>query len=107
MYPLYGMPMTQQVPMTQPMLPAQQVTQVNGKPTNIRMAPNSSLIALDTTAPLAWLCVSDGIGNVTLTAYDIAPHQDAPEKDTAGILDQLVKRVEALEAKYESNSSSS
>lgn len=45
---------------SQAILPQQQVLQVNGKASvdTIRMAPNSSLLAMDTSAPIVWLCVS-------------------------------------------------
>lgn len=77
------------------MLPPQQVIQANGKASidALRMAPNSSVLVMDTTAPLVWLCVSDGIGNVTATPYEITPHiEEKPE-------DAFEKRLTALEQK--------
>lgn len=80
----------------QNVLPQQQVTQVNGKASvdAIKMAPNSSVLLLDNTAPIIWLCVSDGLGNVTSKAYDISPHQDKPPID----LDAIVKRIDNIES---------
>lgn len=75
------------------MLPAQQVIQVNGKSSveALRMAPNSSVLVMDTTAPLVWLCTTDGIGSLTTTPYDITPHiEETPES-------ALEKRLAALE----------
>ena len=71
-------------PVQQNILPAQQVVQANGKASvdAIRMAPNSSVLVMDTTAPIVWLCVSDGLGNVSPTPYDISPHKDAPAADS-------------------------
>ena len=58
----------------------QQILQVAGAASikSLRMAPNSSLLAMDTTAPLVWQCVSDGTGMVTATAWDISLHKDPP-----------------------------
>lgn len=74
-------------------LPAQQVVTANGKDSidKLRMAPNSSVLVLDTTAPIIWLCVSDGLGNVSAEPYDISPHkEEQPESD-------LEKRLTAIE----------
>lgn len=77
-------------------LPQQQVIQVNGKASvdTIQLAPNSSVLVMDISAPLVWLCVSDGVGRVTATPYDISIHQDKPAPDTANI----EQRIAALEA---------
>jgi hypothetical protein len=60
-----------------PSLPAQQILKVNGEESvrQVRMAPNSSALAMDTTAPIVWLLVSDGVGSVTSTPYDISEHK--------------------------------
>lgn len=75
-------------------LPQQQVLQANGKASidALRMAPNSSVLIMDTTAPLVWLCTSDSLGNVTPSPYDITPHKDAPEPDS------IEARLTAVEA---------
>ena len=74
-------------------LPAQQVVQANGKASidALRMAPNSSVLIMDTTAPIVWLCTSDGLGNVTSMPYDIAQHVEEPQADP------LEQRLAALE----------
>ena len=81
-----------------PSIPLQprQVDQVNGKESlkKLQMAPNSSMLVMDTTAPLVWLCVSDSVGSVTYTAYDITLHKEAPPVD----VNSLENRVAALEA---------
>lgn len=58
--------------------PSQQVLQANGKASidALRLSPNSSVLIMDTTAPLVWLCVSDSLGNVKSTAYDIKLHEE-------------------------------
>lgn len=77
------------------MLPAQQVIQVNGKASveALRMAPNSSVLVMDTTAPLVWLCTTDGIGSLTATPYEITPHKEVRPEDV------LEQRLAALEQK--------
>ena len=74
-------------------LPAQQVVTANGKESidKLRMAPNSSVLVMDTTAPIVWLCISDGLGNVTAEAWDTSPHKEEPKEDA------LEKRLAALE----------
>lgn len=80
----------------QNVLPQQQITQVNGKASvdTIQLAPNSSILVMDTSAPIVWMCVSDGVGKVTSTAYDISLHKDAPPVDMGSIEERLAK-VEA------------
>ena len=74
-------------------LPQQQVIQVNGKASvdTIQLAPNSSVLVMDTSAPIVWLCVSDGVGKVTATPYDITLHQDAPPIDMGSFEERLSK----------------
>lgn len=83
-------------------LPQQQIIQVNGKASidALKMAPNSSVLIMDTTAPMVWMCVSDGLGNVTSTAYDIAVHKD-PEPISINALDARLAAIEkTLEVLY-------
>ena len=76
-------------------LPAQQVVTANGKASidALRMSPNSSVLILDTTAPLVWLCTSDGLGNVTSVPYDITQHKEEPPENA------FEKRLAAIEEK--------
>ena len=76
-------------------LPPQQVVQVNGKASvdTIQLAPNSSILVMDTSAPIVWLCTSDGVGKVTAKAYDIIEHKDTPPIDTVS-LEQRLTAVE-------------
>lgn len=77
----------------QNILPQQQITQVNGKASvdTIQLAPNSSILVMDTSAPIVWMCVSDGVGKVTSTPYDITIHKDAPPVDMQSIEARLAK----------------
>lgn len=85
----------QQMFQQSPIIPQQQITQVNGKASvdTIRLAPNSSILVLDTTAPIVWMCISDGVGKVTATPYDIKVHEE--EQPIA--VNDLEKRLEILE----------
>lgn len=82
-------------------LPAQQVIQVAGRQSidTLQMSPNSSVLIMDTSAPIVWLCVSDGLGKVTATAYDITMHQDTPPFDITGFAESVEGRLSALESK--------
>lgn len=82
-------------------LPPQQVLQVNGRESieKLRMSPNSSLLAIDQTAPIIWFCSSDGIGTVTATPFDYTRHEDAPEPTIDSVqtqLDELKASVEQI-----------
>lgn len=92
----------------QNILPQQQIIQVNGKTSvdTIRMAPNSSILVMDTSAPIVWMCVSDGVGNVTSTPYDISIHEEAPapsmndiEARISNIEKMIIQMEEKLDAK--------
>ena len=85
-----------------PIFPQQQVIQVNGKASvdTIQLAPNSSLLAMDTTAPIVWMCVSDGVGKVTSTPYDITVHQEKPPVDISNI-EQRLSNIESVIAEME------
>lgn len=81
-----------------PQLPQQQVIEVNGKASidSMRLAPNSSILAMDKTAPIVWLCISDGLGNTTATAYDITPHVEEPPVDMRSIEGRLAEIEEFM-----------
>ena len=72
-------------------LPPQQVLTANGKASidAIRLAPNSSVFVMDTTAPVIWLCTSDSLGNVSSTPYDIKQHVEPIAAENQGIESRL------------------
>ena len=74
-----------------------EIVRVNGRngAEAFRMSPNSSCLLLDETAPLVWLCQSDGAGYHTVTPYRIEPYVPEPEPDLREILDRL-KRLEEM-----------
>lgn len=94
--------------MTQPIIPKQQVIKVNGYEgaKNIRMREDSSIILCDEKEPIIYLCQTDGIGNVTVNAFDITPHKTEEQKQTDQILSVLATINDRLtrleEAQYES-----
>lgn len=88
-------------------LPPQQILQANGKASidMIRMSPNSSVLIADTTQPIVWKCISDGLGNVTAKPFDITPHktEEEVEKETlTQVLSKISERLDKLEVNYES-----
>jgi hypothetical protein len=79
-----------------PTMPQQQVVTVAGADSlsQIQLAPNSSMLVMDQGAPIVYLVQSDGVGKVTATSYDIAPHKDA----AAVQRESMDARLSALEA---------
>lgn len=86
----------------QNILPQQQIIQVNGKASvdTIQLAPNSSVLVMDTSAPIVWMCVSDGIGKVTATPYDIVLHKEEPPVNMASV-EQRITAIENAIAEME------
>ena len=75
--------MPQMQPQTAPAYMGE-IVKVNGMAgaQSLRLAPNSGIIALDTTAPIVWLCQADGAGYFTPEPFSITPYQAAtPESD--------------------------
>ena len=66
---------------------------------SIQMAPNSSVLVLDETAPLVWLCQTDGAGYLTVTPFDIAPHQEAPQVSVNDLSERLARLEEIVNGK--------
>lgn len=73
----------------------------------IRLAPNSEEIALDNTAPIAWLCRTDGAGYLTVEPYDIAPHKTAPQANIADIETRIARLEAIVDAKPDDSSTKS
>ena len=87
-------------------LPQQQIIQVNGKASvdTIQLAPNSSVLVMDTSAPIVWMCVSDGVGRVTSTPYDISVHKEVDKPDLEQRLMALETMVADMEGKINGKS---
>ena len=79
--------------------PAQhvEVIKVNGEngAKAYQMAPNSSILLLDETAPLVWLKTTDGAGYPTITQYSITPYKAEPPVDVKS-LEQRISRIEGI-----------
>lgn len=105
MYPYqFGYQMNPQfIPQTQPFqgwgqnLPKQEIVRVNGEngAKTYQLAPNSSALLLDESAPLVWLVQTDGAGYKTAVPYTIAPYQAEPAPDLSS-LEERIKRLEDM-----------
>ena len=84
--------------------PRYEVIRVNGEEgaKNFRMAPNSSVLLLDETQPIVWYAQTDGGGFLTVTPFDVAPHQQTPPID----INNLAERISKLEEYYVQQSNS-
>lgn len=72
-----------------------EIIKVNGHAgaQSLRLAPNCGLIALDTTAPIVWLCQADGAGYFTPEPFTITPYQAVtPESD----IEKRLSRLEGI-----------
>lgn len=80
-----------------PQYPRCQIVKVNGEAgaRNFRMAPNSSILLLDETAPIVWFIQTDGAGYSNPIPYDITPHQTVVASDITQI-DERLKRIEEI-----------
>lgn len=74
-----------------------EITKVNGEngARAYQLAPNSSALLLDESAPIVWLVQSDGAGYKTVTPYSITPYQPTPAVDVNS-LENRVKRLEEM-----------
>ena len=101
MYP-YGYPPSMRVSQ-------QEIIRVNGRngAMSIQMAPSSSVLVLDETAPLVWLCQTDGAGYLTVTPFDIAPHQEAPQVSVNELSARLARLEEIVNGKSDAAPSES
>lgn len=83
----------------------QEIIKVNGRggANAFQMAPDSSALLLDTTAPIVWFAQTDGAGYKTLLPYDITPHKEEKEVDVYKSLeDRITKLEETVNAKSNS-----
>lgn len=80
-----------------PQMAAQQVLRVNGRNgvDALQMPPNSSILALDTNAPIVWLIQTDGAGYKSPTPYSITPYQPETPVD-AKALEDRIHRLEEI-----------
>ena len=85
-----------------------EVVRVNGKngAETYQLAPNSSILLLDESAPIVWLKTTDGAGYPTLTPYKIEPYVDETMTSNA-MLQSLEQRILKLEEKLNDKSNAS
>ena len=83
----------------------QEVLQVNGEngANSLNLPPNSSALALDTTAPVVWLIKTDSAAYRTAIPYKIEPLQQAQSTT----LNELEARIERLEGMITNDKSDS
>ena len=84
----------------------QEVVRVNGRngAEAYQMAPNSSILLLDETAPIVWLKTTDGASYPTLNGYVITPLKDKASM-APGYAD-LEERIKKLEEAFNNGSKS-
>lgn len=63
------------------------------------MAPNSSVLLLDESAPIIWLKTTDGAGFPTLSPYSITPYKAEEPVDVHSLEERITKLEEAVNAK--------
>lgn len=92
-------------------LEKQEVIRVNGKngADTYQLAPNSSVLLLDTSAPLVWLVQTDGAGYKTSTPYSITPYKPEVAETSAAQtkvteLEARINRIEEELKKYNDKS---
>lgn len=103
MYNQFGSPFTPQFMPQQTSqlwgqnLPRQEIVKVNGQngARAFQMAPNSSALLLDESAPIIWLVQTDGAGYKTEIPYSITPYQAQPEPDYNS-LEERIKKLEDI-----------
>ena len=69
-----------------------------------QMPPNSSVLLLDDTGPIVWLCQTDGAGYKTVTPYEISPYTPEPPIDISALESRIEKLEERLNNRGKSNS---
>lgn len=86
-------------------MPRFEVIKVNGKAgaENFRMAPNSSALLLDNTAPIVWYVQTDGAGYLTAAPFDITPHQTPKPVDMNDLSARVTKLEELIANVQQSN----
>ena len=83
--------------MEQAQLPRCEIIHVNGEngARAFRMAPNSTVLLMDDTAPVVWLVQSDGAGYHTQTPFKIEEYKSEVPIDVRTLEDRIA-RLEAM-----------
>ena len=85
--------------------PRYEVIKVNGEAgaRNFRMGPNSNALLLDNTAAIVWYAQTDGTGYLTVTPFDITPHQTPKPVDMNDLSARVTKLEEIIANVQQSN----
>ena len=72
------------------------VTEVTGRAgaEAFQLAPDSSMLLLDNTAPIVWLIKTDGAGYKSLVPYDIKVHEEEKPADHFKELEDRISKLE-------------
>lgn len=91
---------------SQPILQKQQIVKVQGREgaNAYRMAEDSSALLLDESAPIVWLCKTDGAGYKTIAPFSISPYEPEPPVDVKTLEDRI-SRLEEMINNGKSNTS--
>jgi len=83
----------------------QTVTKVTGRAgaEAYQLAPDSSILLLDTTNPIVWLAQTDGAGYKSLTPYDIKIHEEKAPEDKYKLLEDRISKLEEVINAKQSN----
>lgn len=84
-----------------PQTQIQKVVEVSGKngAEAYMLAPDSSALLLDNTAPIVWLVKTDGAGYKTCVPYDISPHESEEVTQYKTLEERIAKLEETINAK--------
>jgi hypothetical protein len=103
-YPTFNNPYAPQQYGAQGALTKTEVTRVNGRngAETYQLPSNSSVLLLDTSAPIVWLKTTDGAGYPSLQPYGITPMKETNHMQS--IEDRLTRLEEIVNAKSDSRS---
>jgi len=68
-----------------------------------QLAPDSSILLLDNTAPIVWLVKTDGAGYKSLVPYDIKVHEEEKPVDHYKELEGRISKLEEVINARQSN----
>lgn len=76
----------------------QTITRVNGRAgaEMYQMAPDSSVLLLDESAPVIWVKTTDGAGFPTIKAFGLTEYEEPKPVDIQNLEDRIAKIEEAL-----------
>lgn len=97
-YPTSPTAPTTTLPYSNQNLIRQEIVRVNGRngAEAYQLAPNSSILLLDESAPIVWVKMTDGAGYPTLTPYDISPHQSTEQLNFSSLEERISKLEEFM-----------